>query len=354
MNAKNNFNQLNERLSPKLTVNNEDYLYFGGTAYLGIPQNEEFIGLYLEGIKLYGLNNGTSRGNNVQLGIYDEAEDFIAKQYGVAAALITSSGYLAVKLTVQSLTKEAEVRFAPNTHPALWINGDPLNHLDFKSWTEKIVEEINSSSEENWVILSNSLNNLYPEIYDFTFIQNLDSKKKISLIIDDSHGIGIINSGRSALQSIPEVSNVEVVLVASMAKALGVDAGVVLGTNAAISSLKQSDEFYGASPPSAAGLYAFINGQALYKTAFKNLQANVKLFKQLLPCDSDWHYEDEFPVFLSREKAIEQRLLQEKILISSFPYPDRNGSTLNRIVLSSWHAEVDILKLITALRMEFC
>ena len=65
----------------KIEVNNDTYLYFGGTAYLGIPQNKEFIGLYTEGLYRYGLNNGTSRGNNVQLAIYNEAETFIAQKY---------------------------------------------------------------------------------------------------------------------------------------------------------------------------------------------------------------------------------------------------------------------------------
>ena len=352
MSNKNDFNQLDERLSSKLTVNNEHYLYFGGTAYLGIPQNKEFIDLYVEGIQLYGLNNGTSRGNNIQLGIYDQAEAFVANKYGAEAALITSSGYLAAKLTVQAYSKFGLLRYAPNTHPALWRDGNPSNNLDFKAWSERIVKEINNAQEENWILLSNSINNLYPEAYDFSFIKKISPAKNVVLIIDDSHGIGIINGGTSILQGVPLLPNVEVLVVASMAKALGLDAGVIFGSNEAISKLKQSDEFYGASPPAAAGLHAFMKGQDLYKIAYQKLQANVKLFKQLLPCDSNWDYIDDLPVFLCREKEIEQRLLQEKILISSFPYPDRDGDILNRIVLSSWHSEVDILKLVTALQFD--
>lgn len=352
MNTKYNFNQLGERLSSKLTVNNENFLYFGGTAYLGIPQNKDFIDIYTKGIQRYGLNNGTSRGNNIQLAIYDEAEAYAAKIYGAGAALITSSGYLAAKLTVSAYAKFGAIRYAPNSHPALWTNGDPVNLQDFKTWSRKLIAEINDSEEENWVVLSNSLNNLHPEIYDFSFINHISSNKKVLLIIDDSHGIGILNGGFSALQNVPNLPNVEVILVASMAKALGVDAGLVLGTEDAISNLKQSDEFYGASPPAAAGLYAFMNGHDIYKQAYQILQANVKLFGQLMPRDSNWLNTEGFPVFLNKEKGIEQRLLEEKILISSFPYPDRNGSILNRIVLSSWHEEVDILKLITALQFE--
>ncbi|WP_113660889.1 aminotransferase class I/II-fold pyridoxal phosphate-dependent enzyme [Pedobacter nanyangensis] len=349
MNFKQPFNQLDQKLSATIAVNESKYLYFGGTAYLGIPQNQEFIKRYMEGISRYGLNNGTSRGNNVQLGIYDEAEAFAAQKFGAQAALISSSGYLAAKLVVQHYAAFGNIRYAPNSHPAIWLHGDPENRLEFEDWSRQIVEEINSSKAEKWVLLSNSMNNLYPEIYDFSFISNINPDKKIVLIIDDSHGIGILNAGTGVFTGVPKLGHVELVVVASMAKALGLDAGVVLGSKQAIQELKQSDEFYGASPPAAAGLYALIRADEIYQKAYEKLQHNVKKFAELLPNQSLWHFVDKFPVFLCKQDHVERQLLEEKILISSFPYPDKNGKILNRIVLSSWHNDPDILKLISAL-----
>jgi len=349
MNKKQSFDNLKRGLSQSFIIGDEEYLYFGGTAYLGIPQSKKFIKLYTEGIALYGLNNGTSRGNNVQLGIYNEAEEYAANKFGVEAALITSSGYLAAKLTVRICTRQKQVRYAPNTHPALWMDGNPENNLRFVQWSQQIVSEINDSEIRDWVLLSNSINNLYPEIYDFGFIRNFKEDKKITLIIDDSHGIGLLNGGNSVLQNLPQNTSVEIIIVASMAKALGLDAGVILGTNKSISKLKQSEEFYGASPPAAAGLYAFINAEEIYRHSYEKLQENVKIFTQQLTNKNEWHFVEDFPVFLSKQPNIEQRLLEQKILISSFPYPDRNGQNLSRIVLSSWHSETDILKLVAAL-----
>lgn len=349
MKNKQSFDNLSSGLSSGLVIDNDNYLYFGGTAYLGIPQNRDFIKLYTEGIERYGLNNGTSRGNNVQLGIYNEAEQFTAEKYGAEAALITSSGYLAAKLTVRIYAQQKEVRYAPNTHPALWMDGNPESGLDFEHWSRQIIAEVNDSEIEDWLLLSNSINNLYPEIYDFSFISNFNPHKNITLIIDDSHGIGLLNSSSSILQSVPKNTNVEIIVVASMAKALGLDAGVILGSAKAISTLKQSEEFYGASPPAAAGLYAFIHAEDIYRDSYQKLQENVKIFTQELANKNDWHFVEDFPVFLSKQPDIEQRLLEQKILISSFPYPDRNGKNLSRIVLSSWHSEADIFKLATTL-----
>lgn len=350
MDAKKTFNLLEQKLAASITVAQEQYLYFGGTAYLGIPQNEEFIQHYTDGIVRFGLNNGTSRGNNVQLAIYNQAEAYIAKKYGAADALITSSGYLAAKLVVQAYAQRGEVRYAPNTHPALWNNEDPKSNFSFLEWAEVIVEEINRSAKTDWVLITNSMNNLYPEIYNFNFINQLDPNKKVILIIDDSHGLGILNGGTSILTNFPNTTNVTVIVVASMAKALGVDAGVVLSTAEEIYKLKQSEVFYGASPPAAAGLYAFTQGLNIYTNAYNKLQHNIKFFTQNLTDISKWHYVPGFPVFLAKDPKISDTLARKNILISSFPYPDRNGDILNRIVLSSWHSETDIIKLLAALQ----
>ncbi len=348
--TKQQFNLLNEKLAASISIDNESYLYFGGTAYLGIPQNQQFISHYIDGVGRYGLNNGTSRGNNVQLGIYNQAEAYIANKYGAADALITSSGYLAAKLAVEAFTQYGEVRYAPQTHPALWNSNDPKIHGDFATWADTVVTEINSSNIKDWVLISNSMNNLYPEVYDFGFLAQIDSSKNVVLIVDDSHGIGMLNDGTSGLKSLPNGANVKVILVASMAKALGVDAGVILGAKEEISKLKQGEVFYGASPPAAAGLYAFINAEDIYNEAYQKLQLNISFFTQKLRNKLDWHFVPGFPVFLCSQSDIAEKLLQQNILISSFPYPDRNSDVLNRIVLSCWQSEDDILKLLAALQ----
>lgn len=349
MQEKNSFNHLNVPLSSKINIDGQNYLYFGGTAYLGIPQNDDFIKLYLKGIENFGLNNGTSRNNNVQLGIYDDAEKQAANRFGSEAALITSSGYLAAQLTIKQLSAFGEIRYAPATHPALWIKEDPKTEGSFNNWTKNIVDEINLSEKKNWVLISNSMNNLFPEIYDFSFINEINKEKQVVLVVDDSHGIGINNNGLSSLTTIPKCNNVDVLLIASMAKALGVDAGLVLGSEKKINQLKQSNEFLGASPPSAAGLFAFMYAEEIYKSELEKLKENMLLMNNALAGNNDWYFITDFPVFFCKNADLSAKLLKRNILVSSFPYPDKDGPNVNRIVLSSWHSKADIQELVTYL-----
>lgn len=343
------FRSINQPFANQVVVNGECYLYFGGTAYLGIPQNQEFIDLYIQGIKKFGLNNGTSRSNNIQLGIYNEAEEEAAKRFLAVDALITSSGYLAAQLTVKTLSTFGKVMYAPATHPALWLTEQPDTLEDsFGQWKQQTIETINSAEENNFVLISNSMNNLFPEIYDFDFLEEIHLDKNIIIIVDDSHGIGINNHGLGAFSQLPRLENVECVVVASMAKALGVDAGLVLGPQHIIQQLKKTNVFVGASPPSAASLYAFIHAEEIYQTAWKKLQQNIIHFNGAL--NLTWKFEQGFPAYLINYPHLGEDLLKHHILISSFPYPNADSEPINRIVLSSWHQPEDIDQLISVLK----
>ncbi len=342
------FKSIDRPFSNKINIEGSSYLYFGGTAYLGIPQNQDFIDLYVEGIKKFGLNNGTSRTNNIQLGIYNEAESVAAARYGAEAALITSSGYLAAQLTVKALTKLGQIIYSPDTHPALWLaENQTKNSMPFEAWKQETIERINTAEEKNWVLISNSMNNLMPEIYNFDFIKEIHSDKNIMLIVDDSHGIGVNNNGMGAGVNLPKQENIENIVVSSMAKALGIDVGIVLASNKVIDQLKRTNTFIGASPPAQAALYAFINADDIYSQALNKLKNNMQMFEENL--NHTWKYTHGFPVYLPGEINSSERLLRKQILISSFPYPNAGDTPLDRIVISSWHEKEDIEKLVAAI-----
>lgn len=337
------FNSLPSALGRTVQSGAKSFLYFGGTAYLGIPKNEAFFELYIAGARQYGLNNGTSRSNNVQLDIYEAAESFAAARFGAAAALITSSGYLAAQMTVAHFSNWGQVVYAPASHPALWSDGNPHTSGSFGYWSRHVVELINHSKTKRWVLISNTINNLFPERYDFSFLKQIHDDKEVLLIADDSHGIGILGKGRGCFASLPVRPNVHCLVVASMAKALGVDAGLILGSNALIAALKQTPVFLGASPPAAAGLHAFMEAGPIYDQELERLLGLCDYFNaQLGEEKAAFASMEGFPVYLSEDQHLNDHLLAQDVLISSFAYPDQHGELLNRIVLSSWHQKADI------------
>jgi 8-amino-7-oxononanoate synthase len=234
--------------------------------------------------------------------------------------------------------------------PALWVNDHPHVSGSFGYWSRHVVELINKSKSSRFVLISNSINNLYPEKYDFSFLSAIAPGKEILLIVDDSHGIGVLGDGLGCFNSLPQLPFIKVIVVASMAKALGVDAGLILSSSHLIRQLKKTSIFNGASPPAAAGLYAFMQAQEIYEKELEKLQGICRYFSTGLGTEkANFAAIDGFPVYLSEDQHLAETLLEKQVLISSFAYPDQDGDLLNRIVLSSWHQERELdflLKLI--------
>lgn len=332
-----------------LNVDGQQYRYFGGTAYLGLLNNPGYVRLYKEGVDRYGVNNGTSRANNVQLGIYDEAEEYLADRFDFEKSALLSSGYLAGQVAVATLSNRGEVLYAPGAHPALWFGEVAQDDRTFEEWRDDSIRYVNKSSETDFVIVSNTLDNLTPCSFDFLpFMQLCHPDKRLLFILDDSHGLGIWKENKVSvdLAMFNEKANVEVVLIASLAKGIGTDAGIVMGRKGTIEQIKLHPIFRGASPPSPAGIYALLNGESLYRNAFQLMQNNIQHFTELLGGSVSLTSLSEFPVFTSNDPMLYDRLLSKRIVISSFPYPFPYSSLLNRIVITAEHLKEDLNSLV--------
>ena len=343
-----NFRKLHQPTDRTIVFQDQRYLFFGGTAYLGLLANAEYIELFKKGIDIYGLNNGTSRSNNVQLGVYDEAEEALAKRFNFNASAMFSSGYLAAQAAVQVISKLGKVYYAPNAHPALWLGVNPQSNCDsFSKWVDIVIDEINDSKESDFVIITNSLDNLKPELYDFTKFSKIDKSKNIILILDDSHGIGVLRKNEISmpLEVLNNCGNIEIVVVASLAKGLGTDAGVVMGSADMVARVKSHPIFMGGSPASPAAMYALIHGVSIYNNSFDKLHRNIAEFSDYIKTVPTLNAVKSFPVFTSENPSLYDYLKNNNILISSFPYPLADSPLLNRIVISALHEKQDLEKL---------
>jgi len=337
-----------DRFNSNTVISEEKaYLFFSGTAYLGMNYNIRFRELITEGMEMYGNNYGSSRNSNFRLKVYEEAESSLALFAGAPAALTVSSGFMAGQLVVNKLLQDGNYFvFAPNTHPAVCRTHADFYEGDFRQWTEKITEVIAALTTDKITIVCNAVDPLFCKPYRFDWVSYLPENKAITLVIDDSHGIGVTGEqGQGIYKHIQHQENINLIVIASLAKAMGIPGGVVLGNADWIEQMRASS-FFGTSSPVAPGyLYAFTKTSQVYHDARKKLLENIGWFNRLFPDCGLFASLDDYPVFYTDRHRLADFLHQHGILISSFAYPRPEGKLVTRIIINSAHSKQDIEQL---------
>lgn len=343
---------ITDRANSRLMAEGEEYLQFAGTAYLGMSQVPAFEKLLIEGIKKYGANHGSSRHSNVRLAIYDAFEAFFAVQTGAEKVRLLSSGFLAGHLAIEVLRKEVDLMWiCPDAHPAILPHGQSGNpHQSFESWAQQCLIKSNNMMGQRIGILSNAVNPLKPEIHDFSWIKDLSPVNMYFILIDDSHAFGVIGDSIFGTYAQWKHLTPNLLVCGSLGKALSMPAGVILGSKNLMDKVDAHPIFRSSSPPAPAFLHAFLNGQDLYKAQQKKLRENTAaVFKGIQPM-LDFTMLEGFPVVTFQESTWVEKLLEEKIIASSFPYPGPSDSSLNRLVITATHSKEDLTQLVSVLK----
>jgi 7-keto-8-aminopelargonate synthetase-like enzyme len=327
-----------------ITTEEGEFTYFGGTAYLGLQTLATFGNLYINNIKKYGVNHGASRQSNIRYSVYEQAESLVSEITGSEACISLSSGFLAGQL-ISNFYQEASFScfYAPRTHIALHQN----NSRNLKNFPE--LQEAINTSQKTPVLFCDSID-FYGENYpDFRWLDTLDCSK-IIMVIDDSHGLGIIgNNGEGILSQLRKYTFKDLVVTSSMSKGYGIQAGVILGSANLINSLRASNWYAASSPCPPAAMATFIEAQELYKQQLKRLGTNIAYFNLELKNASKFIHLKGHPTYSYNDTELTQHFYDNKLIVTNFKYPNDAEGATSRIVLSAHHMRSDIDKLVLAI-----
>ncbi len=330
-------------------LNDENWLYFSGTSYLSIAQNIDFQALLMKSVKRYGTNFGGSRLSNMRLEVFGRAERFLAKWTGAPAALTVSSGTLAGQLVVRALQGRGDFYFAPDVHPALFGEGNYAKET-FAAWSLRMLEI--AKKGEPMVLFAGALDPLRARQYDFGWLWQLPHDVPVTLVLDDSHGIGITGRRGAGIYSTLETpENVELIVVASLGKALALPGGMILGRQDFILKMLQQAQFGGASPMVPAYLDAFLQTQELYDAARQRLFRNIAQFAAPFANTGFFQNFPGYPVFYTEKRRLADWLEARKVVISSFSYPTPQDKRITRVVMSAAHDADDVDFLINLVKL---
>lgn len=330
---------------PNRTIqhNGQTYLFFSGTSYLGMAQNPTMQALLTEGVARYGLHFGSSRNGNLQLQVFAEAEAKLAESVGAPAALTVSSGMLAGQVVVDWLARQvgpgAKGYSAPWTHPALW---HPLLKNQLRA--PALLED-----RSPVYFITNSVDAIRSKTYQFGLLADLPIDHDMYLVVDDSHGLGVLNEGHGIWPELAAIlinhSRIRLIVTASLAKAMGLPGGVIFSDAGTLAALRQTAYFGACSPMPPAYAYAYTKAGSLYADAYKRLTDNMALAERLLEPTGLFSHAQGYPVFYTEHDEIAPYLLDKGIFIYSFAYPTATDKANTRIVISEFHQPDDLIEL---------
>lgn len=335
---------LHTHTTPTTTVNinGKELLFFSGFAYLGLHAHPVFKEALKEGIDKYGTIFLSSRIANVKLTLYDELEHTLAVAQHQQAAVTFSSGYMASQAASQYAKSQGELIYAPDTHPSLQQD-QLIPTIKWQDWANETVKKVNAHEDNTFVIIGDSVNPLTSTINDFSWLTQL--QKQVLILIDDSHGIGILGeTGNGIIHTLPRQDHLDYLISASLAKAYSIQGGVITGKGTHISKIKKQPIFTAGTPMMPANAYAFLNSTGLHSTQRTLLHQQISRFKIISRELNNIHNPFLLPIFLLKDAAT-QYLLDNDVVISSFGYPHPDSPAINRIIITAQHKEDQLERL---------
>ena len=332
-------NQFPDRI---IEIDNTDYLYFGGTAYLGLPTHPEFQKLLIQNILQWGTAYGSSRSANIQLTAYENGELFLANFVKADAALTLSSGMLAGKLVVEALTPESDLFFHfPDTHTAIkavnsipFIIGNELNPRLLDNATEKIT------------ILTDAVPSFHVKPIDLSVLNLIPPNKEITLVIDESHSLGILGTNGCGIYSNIDLPNIKrKIMVSSLGKAFGLTGGVIASDSEFINQMATHDTFVSSAGMNAAFVQTMADAAAIYLQQHQKLKDNLNYVEAHLIKNKTIDFDPNYPLIYPEIEGINEIFTSNKIIVTNFKYPT-DTKDLNRIVITANHKKEDLDKII--------
>ena len=223
----------------------------------------------------------------------------------------------------------------------MWCNR--RRNENFMDWGERITGVINSSAETEFVICCDSVNILKSEIHDLSFIKNIHPYKKIIVLIDDSHGIGILGkNGEGIISQLPNAANIEYLVSYSLSKAFNIEGGAVSCSKYWTDQLRQHSNYTGSTAINPSLVHAYLQSKSLYAGQREKLFENITYLRRKSFSSDVLKNNFELPVFVCNKENAEEYFYNHKIIISSFGYPHPSSAKIDRIVVNALHTREDI------------
>ena len=228
-----------------VTLNGTKLLYFGGCDYLRMSHNKEVRQAALNSLNaLPCISSSASRTTTGNHEVYKALEQKLASFTHMEGALLTGAGYLSNLVLSGYLRDHADVLLMDeHSHPSLKDTAQ-LSGLQTVSYQHCKAQSALSKFKllpptHRCFLLSESVFGLDGSVMPTEVFHEI-LPTKISFLIDDAHGFGILGQNLNLTETASQIRERILIKTLSLAKVVGCNGGAVVGPQEIINTISNT------------------------------------------------------------------------------------------------------------------
>lgn len=230
-------------LDRQLLVRKHDWkaVDFASNDYLGLAQDPRVIRAAQDAAQHWGAGATGSRLVSGSTALHEELEQALADLAGAPSALVFSSGYLANLAAVTALGGRDVLIVADAGNHASLIDACRLTNSRVvtveRQDLDGVARHLRDRTESRALVVVDAIGSVDGHLMRLADWYEASTRAGAILIVDDAHGIGVRAGGRGSVLEAGLQGAPDVVITATMSKALGSQGGVVMGDRRIIDHL---------------------------------------------------------------------------------------------------------------------
>jgi 8-amino-7-oxononanoate synthase len=243
--------------STHISMEGKEYLYFGGTNYLGIAHRRELLDAATQAFEKFGFSAGASRLTSGENDLLLSLEKTLAEFAQEQSSLVLPAGFMANRAVVDGINSEVDywiiskyghgsIKSAvEHTGKALFVDELQANVLDQRSLRGRLGLPQNARLG----FFAEPIDPLLGSLYDCRAL-NSSLEYRDYLVLDEAHSFGVLGAGgRGVLEHFRVQSTPQIIRTGTFSKALGAQGGFVLAARSVIDKIKLNSYSYKVSTP---------------------------------------------------------------------------------------------------------
>jgi 8-amino-7-oxononanoate synthase len=218
-------------------------LDLAGNDYLGLSRHPALLAAGIEALQTWGAGSTGSRLVTGTTALHAELEQALATHVGVEATLVFSSGYAANLGVVTALAGPGTLLVSDERNHASLIDACRLSRAEIAVVPHRSVPAVEVAlrsrrTHQPAMVLTDSVFSADGDQAALADLVAVCRRYDALLLVDDAHGFGVLGArGAGAMAAAGLAGAPDVLVTATLSKALGGQGGVVLGSQAVVDHL---------------------------------------------------------------------------------------------------------------------